>query len=58
MKKERNPLLVEDDRWKKKGGAHKLPSSKPKVCPDCKGLGRNEMGVECFSCCGEGEIYE
>lgn len=56
-RRERNKTLVVDDRWKRKGHAHGVSHPSPKPCPDCKGIGHNEMGIECFSCCGEGEIY-
>jgi len=58
VKKERNPLLVEDTRWKVKGGPMRPSTSEPKICPKCKGVGRNDRGIECFYCFGDGDIYE
>lgn len=57
-KRERNKTLVTDDRWRRKGHPHGVSRSAPNVCPECKGLGRNNQGIECFFCFGEGEIYE
>lgn len=60
--KDRNPSLVEDDRWKKKGGAHKVRRPIPTVCSTCQGIGTiidingEEMG--CPECDGLGEIYD
>jgi DnaJ-class molecular chaperone len=52
-------LLVEDDRWKMKGGAHKLRSPSPQVCPKCKGIGFYVGTSElCPYCDGTGEQYE
>lgn len=61
-KTDRNLLLVEDDRWKRKGGGHKVRRPIPEVCPTCHGLGSvidiNQDTMECPICDGLGEIYE
>jgi hypothetical protein len=51
---ERRQELVEDDRWKFKGGP--LGTKKhdePQICPQCQGL-----DPECPLCEGEGVIYD
>lgn len=60
--KPRNKALVEDDRWKTKGGPHRRATPTPDVCPTCRGLGSvvdiNQDTMECPICDGLGEIYE
>jgi len=57
--KERNKKLIEDDRWKKKGGPHKPADPSPKICLSCGGVGYDEEGQVIWEKCnGEGEIYE
>jgi DnaJ-class molecular chaperone len=58
--KSRSKALVEDDRWKRKGGPHKRATSEPQVCPSCEGTGRipkNGYGL-CMTCEGTGEIWK
>lgn len=57
MSKSRNIDLVEDDRWKKKGGPIKKKEVEPEVCPDCYGIGTVDKIHPCPRCGGEGEIY-
>jgi len=60
-RKSPNKDLVEDDRWKRKGGAHKLRYSEPSPCPDCKGFGfKANIDHEwvCDACEGTGEIWK
>lgn len=50
-----------DDRWRRKGGAHKLVDKRPRVCPNCGGAGEissNSHWEECKHCEGLGEIYD
>ena len=56
-------MLIEDDRWKRKGGAHKPRQSDPEVCPECGGLGYIKAFFigeppTCNRCNGDGEIWE
>lgn len=56
-----NKLLIEDDRWKKKGGSHNLHEIEPIVCPKCHGSGTylgNKEYLECDYCGGEGEFMK
>ena len=39
-----------------KGHAHKVEHCVPQVCPDCKGSGYTNTGMECWTCGGEGSI--
>lgn len=57
MSKSRNKALVDDDRWKRKGGPHKRATPEPKVCPYCFGLGTWRK-VRCQACEGTGERWE
>ena len=56
--KDRNKDLVEDERWKKKGGAHKIKQLEPDVCPDCHGLCTVDNIHPCSTCEGEGEVWD
>ena len=51
-----------DDRWRRKGGAHKCNIPLPEVCPDCGGTGlyitENGEYHECPRCEGTGEVWE
>jgi DnaJ-class molecular chaperone len=57
-----NKSLVEDDRWKRKGGGHKVRRRIPQVCATCNGAGHfidiNGEDMECPICCGLGEVDE
>jgi len=57
-KYERNIDLVEDDRWKRKGGTIMKNRAEPIVCPDCKGMGTIDNIHPCGTCQGEGEIWD
>lgn len=59
MKKEkgRNKLLIEDDRWKRKGGPMGVRRQAPAVCQYCFGVGTWRK-VRCQVCGGSGEIWK
>ena len=60
-KKNGNHQLVDDDRWKMKGRAHKQKRFEPVICPQCggaKGWYDGNEFVECPKCLGEGELYQ
>ena len=57
MSKTRDKKLVEDDRWKMKGGPHKRANPEPEVCPYCFGMGTWRK-VRCQACEGTGEIWK
>ena len=58
----RNILLVEDDRWRKKGGPMKTGKEDlPNVCPNCNGFGyilNGNTKYICSVCQGLGESYD
>lgn len=50
-----------DDRWRRKGGAHRQPVDMPSVCPACRGKGEMHVNgrlIVCPVCEGLGEVYE
>lgn len=53
-----NKKLIEDDRWKMKGGFHPKGKRRPPpcICPKCKGQAGLEDGSTCPVCKGEGYI--
>ena len=60
-KTKRNAALVEDDRWKMKGGPHFKHNQEPEVCSDCSGLGwvkGTVPRINCPKCDGTGEVWK
>lgn len=55
-RKLRLEMLVTDDRWKKKGGPHKLRAYNPQVCRACMGSGLDGDHHFCPICQGTGEV--